>query len=208
MTDTTSSSNTTSTSDSTSSNSDSLSSVATAQLGGGKKKNGHKMSCGCPICINMKHAKHGGSSCSTNSGHGVSQKDCSSKTGGKKGKRKGKGNGHKPSCGCPICKNMKKKHGGDPVKPTAPFVDLEKGPDDFEDLEMGVGKEVSAADDEYIAVDMATNADLDEAEKGDAGVNIKVGGTRRRNRRGSRKTKRAKKTHRKSRKGKRTHRRH
>lgn len=206
MTDTTSSSNTTSTSDSTSSNSDSLSSVATAQLGGGKKKNGHKMSCGCPICINMKHAKHGGSSCSTHSGHGVSQKDCSSKTGGKKSKKKG--NGHKPSCGCPICKNMKKKRGGDPVNPAAPFVDLEKGPDDFKDLEMGVGNEVSASDNEYMALDMATNADLDEAEKGDAGVNIKVGGTRRRKRRGSRSTKRAKKTNRKSRKGKRTHRRH
>ena len=28
------------------------------QLGGGKKKgNGHKANCGCPICINMKHAK-------------------------------------------------------------------------------------------------------------------------------------------------------
>ena len=85
MTDTTTSSNTTTTSDSTSSSSDVLGSVTTAQLGGGKKKNGHKMSCGCPICVNMKHAKHGGSSCSI-------------KTGGKKIKCKGKGNGHKSQC--------------------------------------------------------------------------------------------------------------
>ena len=31
-----------------------------AQLGGkrqGRRKNGHKFSCKCPICINMKHAK-------------------------------------------------------------------------------------------------------------------------------------------------------
>ncbi len=65
---------------------------------GGKKKNGHKMSCGCPICVNMKHSKHGGSSCAI-------------KTGGKK--RKGKGNGHKSNCGCPICKNMRKTRSGD-----------------------------------------------------------------------------------------------
>lgn len=186
MTDTTSSSNTTSTSNTTTS-SDSLSNVATAQLGG-KKKNGHKMSCGCPICVNMKHAKHGGSACSI-------------KTGGKK--RKGKGNGHKPNCGCPICKNMKKTRGGDDSE-SGSFVDLEKGTDanvdtDFKDLEMGLDNEVAAADSEY--------SDLDAAEKGEAGLNIKVGGTRRRKRRGSRKIKRSKKTHRKSRKGKRTNRR-
>ena len=96
---------------------------------------------------------------------------------------------------------MKKTRGGDD---TGSFEDLEKGKDtntdaDFKDLEMGLDKEVEAADSEY--------TDLDAAEKGEAGVNIKVGGTRRRKRRGSRKTsKRAKKTHRKSRKGKRTRR--
>jgi hypothetical protein len=170
----------------TTTSSDSLSGVESVQLGGGKKKNGHKMTCGCPICVNMKHAKHGGSSCAI-------------KTGGKK--RKGKGNGHKPNCMCPICRNMKKTHGGD--EPDS-FVDLEKGTDanadaDFKDLEMGVDNEVAAADSDY--------TDLDAAEKGEAGLNIKVGGTRRRKRRGSRKTKRSKKSTRKTRKGKRTNRR-
>lgn len=180
MTDTTSSSSTTTTS------SDSVPSVETAQLGG-KKKNGHKMSCGCPICVNMKHSKHGGSSCAI-------------KTGGKK--RKGKGNGHKPNCGCPICKNMRKTRGGDD---SGSFVDLEKGKDtpvdaDFKDLEAGLDNEVAASNSDY--------SDLDAAEKGEAGLNIKVGGTRRRSKKhGSRKTKRSKKTQRKGRKGKRTHRR-
>jgi hypothetical protein len=172
----------------TTTSSDSLSGVESAQLGGGKKKNGHKMSCGCPICVNMKHAKHGGSSCKV-------------KTGGKKRK----GNGHKPNCGCPICKNMKKTRGGDD---SGSFVDLEKGKDanidaDFKDLEMGIGDEAEAE------ASNSDYADLDAAEKGEAGLNIKVGGTRRRKGRGSRKTtKRAKKTRRKSRKGKRTNRRH
>lgn len=144
------------------------------------------MNCGCPICINMKHSKHGGSSCAV-------------KYGGKK--RKGKGNGHKASCGCPICKNMRKTRGGDE---SGSFVDLEKGKDtnvdaDFKDLEMGMDNEVEASNSDY--------TDLDAAEKGEAGLNIKVGGTRRRKRQGSRKTKRSKKTHRKGRTGKRTHRR-
>jgi hypothetical protein len=30
------------------------------KMGGLKKKNGHKLKCGCPICQNMKHAKKGG----------------------------------------------------------------------------------------------------------------------------------------------------
>jgi len=152
-----------------SSSSDILSTVETAQLGG-KKSNGHKASCGCPICINMKHAKHGGSSCSL-------------KTGGKKRK----GNGHKSNCGCPICKNMKKKRGGDSTEDT--FIDLEKGPD----------VESEALDSEYNA--------LDAAEKGEAGTNV-VGGTRRRKGRKTRKTKRSsKKTHRKGSVKKRTHKR-
>ena len=40
--------------------------IPSAQLGGKRKfksikKNGHKDNCGCPICINMKYAKKGGS---------------------------------------------------------------------------------------------------------------------------------------------------
>lgn len=165
MTDTSSSS-----SSGSSSSSDSLTaSGMKTHLGGAKKKNGHKMTCGCPICKNMKHAKRGGSS-------------CSNKIGGKKGKK----NGHKMTCGCPICKNMAKKRGGDGDNT---FVDLEKGPDN----------ETEASDNEYNS--------LDDAEKGNAGMNV-VGGTRRRKRRQTRKTKKnGKKTQRKKRRGKTTSRR-
>lgn len=109
---------------------------------GGKKKNGHKANCGCPICINMKHAKRskrnrdnkrGGTKKRKQGGgeekdeldmtsHGMDDDetkldetqhgmDESEKKGGRKKKR---GNGHKPNCKCPICKNMRKsKRGGD-----------------------------------------------------------------------------------------------
>lgn len=59
---------------------------------GYQKKNGHKKDCSCPICMNMNNKN-------------LSKKSASNK----KGK---KTNGHKPGCGCPICKNMKKKIGG------------------------------------------------------------------------------------------------
>jgi len=167
MTDTTSSSNSSNSSGSSSSSGSLTTSGMKTQLGGTKKKNGHKMTCGCPICKNMKH---GGSS-------------CSNKMGGKKGKK----NGHKMTCKCPICKNMAKKRGGNNGDDT--FVDLEKGPDN----------ETEASNDEYNS--------LDEAEKGNAGTNI-VGGTRRRKRNRSRKTKKnGKKTQRNKRRGKRTNRR-
>jgi hypothetical protein len=47
-------------------------------------------------------------------------------------KRRGsrKSNGHKPGCGCPICKNMKKKSqkGGDDVAKDDEYDDLDKVP--------------------------------------------------------------------------------
>ena len=112
--------------------------------GGVRKTNGHKEHCTCPICINMKHAKHGGGNMyvdeeepepeekeidehveeektnqDTTKEHTINE-DIKNKemdehveevknidqshTGGKKRK----GNGHKETCTCPICKNMKK----------------------------------------------------------------------------------------------------
>lgn len=62
-------------------------------IGGGKKANGHKMECGCPICKNMKHSKKGGSK--------MQNLEPASIGGGKKA------NGHKATCKCPICVNMK-----------------------------------------------------------------------------------------------------
>ena len=58
-------------------------------VGGAKRKNGHKATCGCHICENiMNKAKRG---------------DYKPKV------ASGKINGHKTECRCPICKNMKKK---------------------------------------------------------------------------------------------------
>jgi hypothetical protein len=69
-----------------------------AQLGGARRKNGHKSNCTCHICENMKNkAKRGGY------GEDI-EKEQLKKMGGSKKK-----NGHKPDCGCPICKNMKNK---------------------------------------------------------------------------------------------------
>ncbi|MCJ7801850.1 MAG: hypothetical protein MUP82_05780 [Candidatus Marinimicrobia bacterium] len=122
--------------------------------GGSKKKNGHSPSCGCPICKNMKNAKKGkkgkrGGSQQEDEDNDVDEKEEEEEkeekeeeeekedeeekeeeeeegvsVGGKRIKRsaktlkggKRKGNGHKPGCMCPICKNMRKKSrkGGNP----------------------------------------------------------------------------------------------
>jgi hypothetical protein len=86
------------------SDNDYKSSSPEAQLGGARRKNGHKTNCTCHICENMKNkAKRGGYEEDI-------EKEQLKKMGGSKKK-----NGHKPDCGCPICKNMKsaKKRGGD-----------------------------------------------------------------------------------------------
>jgi hypothetical protein len=76
------------------SNSDSSSSIKSdLQLGGVRKKNGHKENCKCPICINMMHDKK------KTGFTDAMQKNKSSK------------NGHKANCNCPICKNMRKSEG-------------------------------------------------------------------------------------------------
>lgn len=150
------------------------------QMGGSNKKNGHKPNCSCPICKNMKHAKK----------KGGADEDV------KQGGRKKKGNGHKANCKCPICKNMSKNKKGGQEEP-----DIENGLRG--DIEEGgiaaenkftanvptkdegkntpdvkpIGTEIVAKDDEY---DL-----LDAAEKGEAGPNP-LGGTRKR--RGSRKS--------------------
>ena len=86
------------------SSNDYKSSSRVAQLGGARRKNGHKATCSCHICENMKNkAKRGGYEEDI-------EKENLKKMGGSKKK-----NGHKPNCACPICKNMKnktKKRGG------------------------------------------------------------------------------------------------
>ena len=75
----------------------------TAQLGGARRRNGHKANCSCHICENMKNkAKRGGYA-------EDAEKEQLKLMGGSKKK-----NGHKMNCPCRICKNMKNaKKGGD-----------------------------------------------------------------------------------------------
>jgi hypothetical protein len=85
---------------------------------GRKKGNGHKPTCGCPICKNMKKSsKKGGDmeeqikeKSSLETPALDSEYDSLETIGGRRRtmRRKRKGNGHKPTCACPICKNMKK----------------------------------------------------------------------------------------------------
>jgi len=76
------------------------------QMGGKRRKNGHKYSCACPICINIKHAKRGGDNdiLAQDKGNEITANVVSQLAGEKK-----KSNGHKLKCSCPICKNMTKK---------------------------------------------------------------------------------------------------
>jgi hypothetical protein len=78
--------------------------VNEVKLGGARRKNGHKSTCTCHICENMKNkAKRGGYQEELE----IEQEKI---MGGSKKK-----NGHRRDCKCPICKNMKnaKKGGGD-----------------------------------------------------------------------------------------------
>jgi len=159
-------------------------------MGGSKKKNGHKMECSCPICKNMKNAKKGGYSEEKTEGeYNEMDKNDSNITGGKKSKGNGtrKSNGHKPNCGGPICKNMRKKTrkgGNEEPDIENQLGDIEEG--NVKGITSNDSNEILAKDNEYEHVDFI----LDAAEKGDAGSGIKVGGTRRRHklRKGNKKT--------------------
>jgi hypothetical protein len=142
-------------------------------MGGSKKKNGHKPNCACPICKNMKQAKKGGDEKPYDD---EESKNDLAITGGKRGK---KSNGHKANCACPICKNMKKKgkKGGEDPDIENQLGDIEEGKvkgvnyESPKPAEMPAQKavETKASDDEY--------DEMDAAERGEAG---KVGGTRKR----------------------------
>ena len=94
----------------------------TAQLGGARRRNGHKANCTCHICENMKNkAKRGGY-------QEDAEKLAMKMNGGSKKK-----NGHKMNCTCPICKNMKNaKRGGDGDEEDYMEEDQEKEVSDFE----------------------------------------------------------------------------
>jgi hypothetical protein len=169
-------------------------------MGGSKKKNGHRKDCVCPICKNMKNSKKNGGSktkkfrggetgetiekemidIESNGDKEVAEFDITDKMGGKR--KKNKGNGHKPNCQCPICKNMRKKKGGS----------LENELGDIEEA----GIKGSTSETKQLET-KATEQDydaLDAAEKGEAGQNV-VGGTRKRrtDKKKRRKTRKARK---------------
>ena len=178
------------------------------KMGGSKKKNGHRRDCTCPICKNMRNSKkRGGSNLNTKTKkikgghHGEEIKGetiekeimepneddievVEVKKGGKKG------NGHKPTCQCPICKNMRKKKGGASDNNTETGDIEEAGIKAMKDANSETRQlETKATDEEY--------DQLDAAEKGEAGPNV-VGGTRKRRggkKWGSKKTRKAHKYH-------------
>ncbi len=116
-------------------------------LGGARKKNGHKLTCSCHICDNMKKkAQRGGY-----------EEEAMRKEERRRGVTQKK-NGHKRDCNCPICKNMRNAHkrisGGDykeiPGEPDAGILDagiLDAGIPDKPDE----GKETAATPEEYPA---------------------------------------------------------
>ena len=145
---------------------DEKSSAPAEMMGGAKRKNGHKSTCSCHICENMKNkARRGGY-------RADAQKAALKKSGGSRKK-----NGHSPTCGCPICKNMKNakksKRGGAGPYPDEPDIENQMG-----DVEEGGIKAYSHADDSS-SEEMPTSSS-EQMPQGSAG------GTRKR--RGSRKS--------------------
>ena len=97
------------------------------------------------------------------------------------GKRK-RGNGHKVNCNCPICKNMRKKKGGNP--------DLENKKGDIEEGGIKAISNDETSETTNSNESPASSGDydaLDNAEKGEAGQNV-VGGTRKKRRSSKKKT--------------------
>jgi hypothetical protein len=144
---------------------DEKSSAPASMMGGAKRKNGHKSTCSCHICENMKNkARRGGY-------RADAQKAALKKSGGSRKK-----NGHSPTCGCPICKNMKNakksKRGGQDPYLDEPDIENQMG-----DVEEG-GIKATPYSQEYDSSIMDTSS-----EKMPAGVS---GGSRKR--RGSRKS--------------------
>jgi hypothetical protein len=159
------------------------------QLGAARRKNGHKMDCGCHICENMRaKAKVGGY-----------------KEDVKRAREKAKGwsrkkNGHKNDCNCPICRNMRnsKKKGGEQKNKMEGELEYEKVADDNgeeEDelsvLEKGIAKPdpLELLEEGRLQLKNAVNPTLSDMEEGRAGYEEARGGTRKR-----RRGKRAKKT--------------
>jgi hypothetical protein len=151
------------------------------KMGCSKKKNGHKPDCACPICKNMRNSKKS----NKKGGEGEEEKPYDNEedkndlgiTGGGKTKKK-RSNGHKATCKCPICKNMKKKSrkGGEESDNKNEAGDLEEGGITAQPIP----KNVEYADTKPTEVE-ASDDDYEKVEAGES----KVGGKSRKNRRGN-----------------------
>jgi hypothetical protein len=141
------------------------------QGGKGKKSNGHKNNCMCPICKNMKNAKKGGKDNAEPERQIDFEKEQEQESIDFDGGKRKKSNGHKDNCMCPICKNMRKlKKGGEEPDVENQIGDIEEGGIKASD---NFSEETKASDEEY---DM-----LDSAERGEYNA---VGGTRKHKRGG------------------------
>lgn len=113
---------------STSSSSGSMSSTPVAQLGG-KKKNGHKAACRCPICVNMMHSKRGGS----NMPAPMMKKGGRRRRGSRKSRKGGDiEEGPTPADNWDVEMGPKEDATASPMEETA-------GPDDYDLAEQGMG---------------------------------------------------------------------
>ena len=153
---------------------DEKSSAPAEMMGGAKRKNGHKSTCSCHICENMKNkARRGGY-------RADAQKAALKKSGGSRKK-----NGHSPTCGCPICKNMKNakksKRGGAGPYPDEPDIENQMG-----DVEEGGIKAYSQADDSSIMDADDSSSEEMPTSSSEQMPQGSAGGTRKR--RGSRKS--------------------
>jgi len=131
------------------------------KLGGSKKKNGHKPECNCPICKNMKNMvnnkkKKGGNLISNTDSDSDSDSDSTSSSSSEENlfkggiKKKKRGNGHKITCKCPICKNIRNKKGGDESNLNNLF-----GKEDEENIKNNLlSNETQANDEEYNKLDL------------------------------------------------------
>lgn len=184
-------------------------------MGGPKKKNGHRKACKCPICKNMKNSKKRGETKSSrrtrkkrgggndtdsdtdssddeydeDEHHEYEDEEDEESQDKKGGRKKKRSNGHKANCKCPICKNMRKKKGGDKENQMG---DIENQMGDIEEAGIKATSDPNLEANEIKATTNDYDA-LDAAEKGEAGQNI-VGGTRKKRRGGKRR--KSKRSHR------------
>ena len=141
------------------------------RMGGSKKKNGHKPDCSCPICNNMKkHNKQKGASLynsedsDDDSSSSSSSSDDEYYSGGKKNKKRG--NGHKKSCGYPICKNIRNKKGGEEPDIENQKVDEQGGIKVDNNMLEVTQNEIPADTQEYDELDLADRGEIGKISGG------------------------------------------